>query len=176
MKIRNGFVSNSSSSSFTCDVCGRTKSGWDMIVEDGDFFACENDHIICNEHALYPLTPTYGPDSIRNFKDEKLIEAFKSFRFKDFETHFQYFEDKINKLYHALATMSKHDAAEKIREEFIIDEYPATYCPVCMNMEIQDKDLLKYLLKKNGLKKFSIVLEIRNQFKKYKDLKDYLKK
>lgn len=30
MKIRNGFVSNSSSSSFTCDVCVETISGMDI--------------------------------------------------------------------------------------------------------------------------------------------------
>lgn len=32
MKIRNGWVSNSSSCSFTCDVCGATEGGHDSLA------------------------------------------------------------------------------------------------------------------------------------------------
>lgn len=52
MKIRTGFVSNSSSSSFTCSVCGETQSGWDLCLSDAGMFCCENGHYICNEHKL----------------------------------------------------------------------------------------------------------------------------
>lgn len=41
MKIRRGFVSNSSSSSFICDVCGRDKTGYE----------CENGHYFCQDEA-----------------------------------------------------------------------------------------------------------------------------
>ena len=34
MKIRSGFVSNSSSSSFVCCICGRSEGGYDMSLED----------------------------------------------------------------------------------------------------------------------------------------------
>ena len=58
MKIRNGFVSNSSSSSFTCEVCGEMASGMD-ISHGADIwdctsgmFQCENDHTVCKEHAV----------------------------------------------------------------------------------------------------------------------------
>lgn len=34
MKHRLGFVSNSSSSSYTCDVCGETESGWNLCLSD----------------------------------------------------------------------------------------------------------------------------------------------
>jgi hypothetical protein len=52
MKIRNGFVSNSSSSSFTCDVCGKSYEGWDASPLDSSFdcHVCENEHIMCDEH------------------------------------------------------------------------------------------------------------------------------
>jgi hypothetical protein len=52
MKIRSGFVSNSSSSSFTCDVCGRTESGWDASLREFGMVECVKGHIFCEEHLL----------------------------------------------------------------------------------------------------------------------------
>jgi hypothetical protein len=51
MKTRLGFVSNSSSSSFTCDVCGETQGGWDCCLSEVDMFECENGHVICVDEA-----------------------------------------------------------------------------------------------------------------------------
>lgn len=48
MKKRNGFVSNSSTTSYTCDLCGHTESGYDSSgIDDFGFWRCENDHTIC---------------------------------------------------------------------------------------------------------------------------------
>lgn len=47
MKIRAGFVSNSSSSSFVCHQCGETFSGWDASVRDFDHYECERGHVFC---------------------------------------------------------------------------------------------------------------------------------
>lgn len=47
MKIRSGFVSNSSSSSFICDMCGYNESDYDWCSEDADFYCCENGHELC---------------------------------------------------------------------------------------------------------------------------------
>ena len=52
MKIRTGFVSNSSSSSFVCDVCGEECSGMDMCLSDAQMYQCENGHTFCESHAL----------------------------------------------------------------------------------------------------------------------------
>lgn len=52
MKTRNGFVSNSSSSSFTCEICGETGSGMDASMSDFDMSECKNGHVICDEHRL----------------------------------------------------------------------------------------------------------------------------
>jgi len=52
MKIRTGFVSNSSSSSFTCEFCGREDSGWDMTASEAEMCECENGHVICQSHYL----------------------------------------------------------------------------------------------------------------------------
>ena len=52
MKRRKCFVANSSSSSYTCDVCGITVSGWDCSLSEYDMFECENGHIICEDSCL----------------------------------------------------------------------------------------------------------------------------
>jgi hypothetical protein len=52
MKIRKGFVSNSSSSSFICEVCGNVESGYDASAEDCGFYVCEKGHEFCQHHAL----------------------------------------------------------------------------------------------------------------------------
>jgi len=54
MKIRKGFVSNSSSSSFICDVCGNTQTGYDMSLEDAEMFQCESGHTFCEYHMVTP--------------------------------------------------------------------------------------------------------------------------
>jgi len=55
MKFRRGFVSNSSSSSFVCDVCGDTESGWDLCLSEAEMFNCENGHTVhkdcCSENS-----------------------------------------------------------------------------------------------------------------------------
>lgn len=57
MKIRLGFVSNSSSSSFACSVCGETYSGWDLSLSDTDLNQCSNGHLICEDDLTEPINP-----------------------------------------------------------------------------------------------------------------------
>lgn len=44
MKSRFGFVSNSSTSSFTCDICEETEAGFDCGMADFGMFQCVNGH------------------------------------------------------------------------------------------------------------------------------------
>ena len=53
MKIRNGFVSNSSSSSYVCEICYHADAGMDACLQELGFIQCENGHIICEEHMLF---------------------------------------------------------------------------------------------------------------------------
>lgn len=50
MKIRSGFVSNSSSSSFVCCICGESEGGYDMSLEDAGMVECEAGHTFCKSH------------------------------------------------------------------------------------------------------------------------------
>ena len=52
MKTRHGFVSNSSSTSFTCNVCGEEYSGMNMGLCDFYMVECINGHIFCEDHSI----------------------------------------------------------------------------------------------------------------------------
>jgi len=52
MKIRNGFVSNSSSSSFICEISGDIESGYDMSIDEAGMYECENEHTFNEEYVL----------------------------------------------------------------------------------------------------------------------------
>lgn len=52
MKVREGFVSNSSSSSFVCGVCNRVSEGFDWNNSSGGIVTCEKGHQFCYDHSL----------------------------------------------------------------------------------------------------------------------------
>ena len=52
MKIRTGFVSNSSSSSFICQVSGETYSGYDCSIDDFGLVRCENGHLFHEDYLV----------------------------------------------------------------------------------------------------------------------------
>ena len=72
MKLRKGFVSNSSSSSFVCDVCGYTESGWDMSLEEAEMYECENGHTFCEGHIIEPTKEQLIEYAKRILNDEEI--------------------------------------------------------------------------------------------------------
>jgi len=58
MKIRQGFVSNSSSSSFICLISGHVEAGMDMSLSDAGMVECENDHVFLDDYVVGKIPPT----------------------------------------------------------------------------------------------------------------------
>jgi hypothetical protein len=52
MKIRTGFVSNSSSSSFVCEITGEQFSGYDASLGDFELVECQNGHIFSENYVI----------------------------------------------------------------------------------------------------------------------------
>ena len=121
MKIRQGFVSNSSSSSFLCCVCGALESGMDASLCDFEMAQCLRGHTFCESH----MTKEARDVLHGNVDDDgNVIDPYP------------YSED--NK-----------DDAEYCDGDNIGDyEVPTKYCPICQCQEFTTKDLLAYVLKR----------------------------
>lgn len=66
MKVRTCFVSNSSSSSFVCSVCGRQEIVYDSSVDEARMFTCEHEHVVCTVHAVNTNEPAVADDWFGN--------------------------------------------------------------------------------------------------------------
>jgi hypothetical protein len=64
MKTRQGFVSNSSSSSFICDISGSVESGYDASMEDYGYVQCKKGHTMKDQYVrnLYQIFDEHGND------------------------------------------------------------------------------------------------------------------
>lgn len=163
-KIRNGFVSNSSSSSFICDFCGYDESGFDLCLSDVDMSQCEKGHTFCNDHVSTQFS-IFGPDStlrlIKYCKDEvdqytKKIDTEKEkYRYElsiEYYTKLlNFFEKHSNEECILDFTEEFSELVDEDLEDFIRDFYsdmgiPSEFCPVCQRkVKMQeDEDYLTY--------------------------------
>lgn len=152
MKYRKDFVTNSSSSSFVCDICGNEISGWDCSPKDGEMFGCVNCHIICNEHVLTPSR-------------EKLLELIR-----EVESYYSFIEPLTEE---ELSEMSNDDIIDEILSECYCGEVPEELCPICQFEEYSSKDMANYLLTKYKISKDEVFEEIKKKNKRRRKLYDF---
>jgi hypothetical protein len=156
MKIRKGFVSNSSSSSFVCDICGEECSGWDMGLTEAGMHECVNGHTVCDEH-IKEMGVKYNDMSF-NEKKAYCLEIV------DYES----IKNIINKI-------DDEDDLDDLYENDIEGDnrynMPASQCPCCLLVNITDKQLLKFLLFDKGVCREDVEDEIRTRFSDYEEMR-----
>ena len=151
MKIRKGFVSNSSSSSFVCSICGEIESGMDACLSDFDMIQCVNGHEFHTSCSKIEI----DEDSID--KKQYLIDGIKNSKWiSDKESSIkeveEYDEDELENAFH---------------DEIMDSGYPEEFCPICSMQEIDGDDMTKYLLKRAGLTKETVLEEVKSKFSSY---------
>lgn len=157
MKIRRGFVSNSSSSSFTCDVCGEVAMGMDLGMEEADMWECQKGHCFCDEHKELPI-------------DAKVM--------KEFMLSYSYIEDDEKAKIKAMDDEEVEEYFEE-NEDYeyeIRHELPGRLCPLCSFIDIDYDEATEYLMKKNNLTKDTLLAKIREEFQSYDDFRKFIDK
>ena len=150
MKYRKCHVTNSSSSSFVCDICGHVASGWDLNINDAEMYQCVNGHTFCQDEALMD----YGDkeDLIKMI----LEEGWNTIYGGDIIT-----EEELNNM-----------EWEDLMELYADSGYcvPECFCPICNFSEYSESDLSKYLLKEYGISRDEVFAEVKALNKKRRKL------
>ena len=157
MKVRYGFVSNSSSSSFTCLVCGSTESGMDASASDFDFIECDNGHLFCNTHM------------IRNKVKDELEQKIQKIRNRKEEYY-------ITRLEEALKIKDKDEKIEEIDsilEDIGDGAVDSTLCPICQFLNPLEPQFSFWLLKKLEWTQKEALKKIKEEYNG--DIKDFCK-
>ena len=158
MKIRNGFVSNSSSSSFVCDLCGEVYEGWDASPSDPSYECteCENGHVMCNEHlkdAKIEVRKTeacehnfdrdkikFCPECGTQAWDEEEVPSCPICNFEDYSNdEMAKYLEKTRKVSRD-SVFAKIKAVNKRRRKLYEEEYVTA---VCQEFSLTDDILLK---------------------------------
>lgn len=151
MKIRNGFVSNSSSTSFTCVISGDTESGWDMGLADVEMHECTNGHIF-GDNYLIEL-----PEVKLTIADERRLVKERG-------------DDKDRLLADSLDDEKFLGFFEEWSGDYEEDEYEQRYeldplrCPICQFKEVSRDELLPYVLYKLEMSKKELFAEMKATF------------
>ena len=147
MKVRKDFVTNSSSSSFICEICGAEASGWDMTLWEAEMVRCKNNHLFC---------------------EDEMIEKT--------ETEWVEFYEKELNSYPSNPTDTwgmKMDYLREFEERYSVHE---EFCPICQMQVLNDTDFMDYMCKKLDITREYALREIQNKFDSYREFRDWIKK
>ena len=157
MKFRKDFVTNSSSSSYVCEICGRTESGWDMGLSEAEMMECVNGHTFCCDEALDKPSKKNLIKMILENEWNKEVWDSKIKGCRD------YSEDE-------LLVMEDDDLFNNFCSENGYYEVLECVCPICQFIEYSEYDLSVYLLKEYGIPRDDVFAEVKRLNKRRKKL------
>lgn len=150
MKYRSDFVTNSSSSSYTCDICGHTESGWDISLDEAEMIQCVNGHTICTDEML-------------SLSKADLIKIILNWA-ADYEDEESTSETTLNK-------KSADDLLYMVLElDDLRYNMPEEFCPICQFIEYSEYDLSRYLEKVYGVSRDEVFAQVKQANKRRKKL------
>lgn len=157
MKFRKDFVTNSSSSSYVCEICGRTESGWDICLSECEMMECVNGHVFCCHEALEM------PNKQELIKMILENEWNKERWNRDIRDYKDYSEEE-------LMVMDQDILFENFCSESGYYDVPECMCPICQFIEYSEYDLSAYLLKEYGISREEVFTEVKKLNKRRRKL------
>lgn len=162
MKIRRGFVSNSSTSCFVCAICGGADGGHDVSAGELGFIEFPDCyHTVCESHVGFSEDyqkkyREYVRNHLENNENEYERDVYESI--KDIED-FKLFKEEY-----------------ECEGYEIPDNIEMDPCPVCNLSHITSDTLLEYILKSFLIPSEEDVKdEIRRKFKNLNEVNKFLK-
>lgn len=152
MKFRSGFVTNSSSSSYVCEICGASEGGYDYCLSDAGMFECEHGHTFCTDHVQYDEHVLHYIINSPKYNENDKLKAMTALSVND--------SDELKKIIVELLDFD---------EEEDYYEIPAALCPICNMTYIPESDMIDYLKEKFKFDITDIENEIR---KKYNNIRN----
>jgi len=182
MKIRLGFVSNSSSSSFICQVTGEVYSGYDASLSDACMYCCAVGHefgedflidvddvdqlISCLVDDKVAYANEYNPDH-PSFAHKIRDEQHRTYFVKRYHT---ILEDAAEQRVWLTEQTFEHvdDLLERYFDKYgeygsLRYEVPSIMCPICSVAHLRDQDLLAWLLADQGLDRNDLVNKLKQR-------------
>jgi hypothetical protein len=156
MKFRKDFVTNSSSSSYVCEICGRSESGWDLCLSECEMMECVNGHVFCCDEALeMPTKEEMIKMVLENGWNRRWDSSIHDYRY--------YTEEEIS-------AMNEDIIFEELFTDGGYYEVPECLCPICQFIEYSEYDLSAYLLKEYGISRDEVFAEVKQLNKRRKKL------
>lgn len=180
MKIRLDFVTNSSSSSYICDISGRVESGWDLPLEDAQMYECTNGHIFSDQFLVKDFSDVTF-DELHKAMIERIAadkERLKNYPGRDYliknlETSERQIEEVVaNKK----DTQWLNEFANDVLEWNSRYGVNPAYCPICTLTNLSDSDCLRFFIKAQKMNKEAVLQEIRKDFGSYESFLEFLNK
>lgn len=176
MKIRLGFVSNSSTSSYICTCCSSVEAGFDLCREEAGFYMCENGHDLCSSCA-----PTEV--EVRNYVYNMSGKDFLHFLKNADSTYSEWNADKIiafcenldnKKLKEKVKDLGIPSDEQQELDSFLSTRVPKELCCICTLKSLDDYTVGRYLLVRNHMSYNDLIKDVQESFKNYQKLNQFI--
>jgi len=176
MKVRTGFVSNSSSSSYVCEICGSV-----MEDDDDDMVTCERQHTFCVYHLKHALfskeivsayiarTESLSEHDKRELN--QLIRAVDPLTFNQLRGSL--YSESSNPALHQIDVLLD-DIDYNVERWEIRENLPPEHCPICNLEVITDSDLINYFTASTRMSRNDVIAAVKRRFKDYEMFNNYL--